>query len=145
MQKAHTVKKFFSRETIVSVDIGATPEKVWQVITDLSNYKKWNTTIVSIEGEVKLGGHITLVPTLNPTRTFKLKIKTFEPNHKLVSGDMMGNRTYLLERNGDGTHFTMTEKIGGPLFPLFANMIPSFDESFDTFASDLKKETEKIG
>ncbi len=38
----------------------------------------------------------------------------------------------------------MTERIGGPLFPLFAGMIPSFDESFDKFASDLKKEAETI-
>jgi hypothetical protein len=38
----------------------------------------------------------------------------------------------------------MQEKIGGPLFPLFAGMIPSFDASFDQFALDLKNEAEKI-
>ena len=38
----------------------------------------------------------------------------------------------------------MNEKIGGPLFPLFAKMIPSFDQSFEQFASDLKKESETI-
>jgi hypothetical protein len=38
----------------------------------------------------------------------------------------------------------MTERVGGPLFPLFAGMIPSFDESFDRFTADLKKEAEKI-
>jgi hypothetical protein len=38
----------------------------------------------------------------------------------------------------------MTERIGGPLFPLFAGMIPSFDESFETFAADLKREAETI-
>ena len=37
----------------------------------------------------------------------------------------------------------MTEKIGKPLFPLFAKMIPAFDESFEKFANDLKKEAEK--
>jgi hypothetical protein len=37
----------------------------------------------------------------------------------------------------------MTEKIGGPLFPLFAKMIPPFDDSFEKFASDLKQEAEK--
>ncbi len=36
----------------------------------------------------------------------------------------------------------MREKIGGPLFPLFAGMIPPFDEVFDKFAADLKKKTE---
>jgi hypothetical protein len=42
------------------------------------------------------------------------------------------------------TFFTMTERIGGPLFPLFAKYIPSFDESFEQFAADLKKESETI-
>lgn len=37
----------------------------------------------------------------------------------------------------------MKEKIGGPLFPLFAKMIPPFNESFEKFANDLKKEAEK--
>jgi hypothetical protein len=38
----------------------------------------------------------------------------------------------------------MTEKIGGPLFPLFAGSIPSFDEVFERYAADLKKEAEAI-
>jgi hypothetical protein len=38
----------------------------------------------------------------------------------------------------------MREKIGGPLFPLFAGAIPSFDESFERFTADLKKEAEAI-
>jgi hypothetical protein len=38
----------------------------------------------------------------------------------------------------------MTEKIGGPLFPLFAGAIPSFDEVFERYAADLKKEAESI-
>ncbi|MBL8958389.1 MAG: SRPBCC domain-containing protein, partial [Gemmatimonadetes bacterium] len=37
---------------------------------------------------------------------------------------------------------TMHEKIGGPIFPLFARMIPSFDAAFDQFAADLKRAAE---
>ena len=42
------------------------------------------------------------------------------------------------------TNFSMVEKIGGPLFPLFAKMIPPFDKAFEQFAKDLKKEAETI-
>jgi hypothetical protein len=64
---------------------------------------------------------------------------------RLVWGDGMGNRIYALSKNdNETTAFTMNEKIGGPLFPLFAKMIPSFDESFEKFANDLKKEAELI-
>ena len=86
---------------------------------------------------------IKLKSTLDSNRVFKLKIKEFVPNQKLVWGDAMGERTYTLQDNGGSTLFTMTEKIGGPLFPLFASKIPSFDESFEQFAADLKKKAEQ--
>jgi len=65
-------------------------------------------------------------------------------DQKLVWGDAMGNRIYSLEKKGNATQFTMNEKIGGLMFPLFANKIPSFDESFEQFTADLKKEAETI-
>ena len=61
----------------------------------------------------------------------------------MVWGDAMGQRTYTLQADGGTTIFTMTEKIGGLMFPLFANKIPSFDETFETFAKDLKKAAEQ--
>ena len=94
--------------------------------------------------KIQSGETIELKSTLDEKRTFKLKIKEFVPNQRLVWGDPMGSRVYSLEKAGKGTQFTMSEKIGGPLFPLFASMIPSFDESFDRFAADLKKEAETI-
>ncbi len=38
----------------------------------------------------------------------------------------------------------MVEKIGAPLFPLFASMIPSFNQTFEQNAKDLKNEAETI-
>ncbi len=59
-------------------------------------------------------------------------------------GDAMGKREYTLTTKSNGqTNFVMTEKIGGPLFPLFDKMIPPLDESFEKFANDQKKEPEK--
>ena len=78
-------------------------------------------------------------------REFALQIKEFLPDNRLVWGDAMGKRIFTLKTTKPGlTHFTMSEKIGGPLFPLFSKMIPSFDQSFDQFANDLKKEAETI-
>ncbi|WP_284977587.1 hypothetical protein [Arthrobacter sp. fls2-241-R2A-200] len=83
--------------------------------------------------------------TLDPSRTFKLKIKEFEPPHRLVWGDALGARVYTLtETNGGQTMFDMTERIAGPVFPLFANKIPSFDASFEQFAADLKAAAEAV-
>lgn len=52
---------------------------------------------------------------------------------------------FTLSKNADGSlTFSMSEKIGGLMFPLYAKMIPPFDQSFEQFATDLKNEAEKI-
>jgi len=142
--KATTIKKTFSRSTTISTSISADAKTVWSLITDAQSIPKWNSTVVSIDGNIKLGEKIKLKSTLDPSRTFKLKVKEMVPNQKMVWGDAMGNRTYALKEVGNGVKFTMTEKIGGLMFPLFANKIPSFDESFEQFAADLKKKAESL-
>ena len=117
---------------------------MWALLTSASDFPRWNSTVVSIKDEIRQGETIELKSTLDEKRTFKLKIKEFVPEKRLVWGDAMGSRVYSLEKAGSGVSFTMSERIGGPLFPLFAGMIPSFDESFERFASDLKREAETI-
>jgi hypothetical protein len=144
--KALTIKKTFSRETAVSIDIQADKSIIWALLTNASDYPRWNSTVISIEGIITKGGKIQLKSTLDPKRVFKLLVKEFDADNKLVWGDTMGKRVYTLLSVGNGlTNFTMNEKIGGPIFPLFAKMIPPFDKSFEQFASDLKKEAETIG
>ena len=142
--KAVTARTMFSRETTVGVEIEAEASIVWALLTRTADYPRWNSTVVSIKGDIREGETIELKSTLDEKRTFKLKVKEFSPEKRLVWGDAMGNRVYALEKAGSKVRFTMTEKIGGPLFPLFAGMIPAFDESFETFAADIKKEAETI-
>ena len=145
MAKANTIRKTFSRETSVSVDIQADPKTIWSLLTNAENYPNWNSTVISIDGKIALGEKIQLKSYLDPKRVFKLSVKEVEPEKRLVWGDAMGKREYKLTPTSNGqTNFSMTEKIGGPLFPLFAKMIPPFDESFDKFAHDLKTESEKL-
>ncbi|HUE99517.1 MAG TPA: SRPBCC domain-containing protein [Anaerolineales bacterium] len=142
--KATTTKKTFSRETSVSITIFADPAIVWALLTHASDFPRWNSTVTSVKGEIQGGEIIELKSILDEKRTFKLKVKEFVPEKRLVWGDAMGTRVYTLKGDGNSTHFSMTEKIGGPLFPLFAGAIPSFDESFERFAADLKRESETI-
>jgi len=142
--KAVTVKKTFSRETSVQITILADPAIVWTLLTRASDYPRWNSTVTSLQGEIKAGGAIELKSTLDEKRIFKLNIKEFVPQKRLVWGDNMGSRIYTLDKSSNGVLFSMSEKIGGPLFPLFAGYIPAFDESFERFAADLKKEAETI-
>lgn len=145
MSKANTIRKTFSRETSVSVDIQADTKTIWSLLINAENYPKWNSTVISIDGKIALGEKIQLKSYLDPNRVFKLSVKEVEPERRIVWGDTMGKREYILTPISNGqTNFSMKEKIGGPLFPFFAKMIPPFDESFDKFAHDLKAESEKL-
>jgi uncharacterized protein YndB with AHSA1/START domain len=143
--KAVTTKKTFSRETAVSIDIKADRSIIWALLTNANDFPRWNSTVISIDGTIAPDEKIKLKATLDPKREFKLKVKEFDSENRLVWGDAMGNRVYTLKSIGNTlTNFTMVEKIGGPLFPLFAKMIPSFDKAFEQYATDLKNEAEII-
>ena len=143
--KAITVKKTFNRTTEVKIDIQANPDIIWSLLTNAADFPRWNSTIVSIEGTIALKEKIRLKAKIDEKRTFKLKIREMEPNHRMVWGDGKGNRTFTLTDHGNGTvTFHMYEKIGGLMFPMYAKYIPPFDDAFEQYAADLKKEAETI-
>jgi hypothetical protein len=142
---ASTFKTGFSRETQVTINIAANPSIIWSLLINAADYPRWNSTVISLEGNINLGETIKLRSTLDPKRTFNLKVKEFIPNKRMRWGGGQGNRVYTLIEQADGTtDFCMNEKIGGLMFPLYAKYIPSFDESFTAFANNLKIESEKI-
>ncbi len=142
---AATEHRTFSRETSVCINVSADPSIIWNLLVNASDYPRWNSTIMSIDGSIAPGEKIRLKSTLAPKRVFKLKIKSIVNGKQLVWGDGQGTRTYALTANADGTTtFTMNEKIGSLMFPIYAKHIPSFDKSFEQFAADLKKEAETI-
>lgn len=144
-QKAKTNRKTFSRETSISVSIEADASTVWTLLTDASDFTRWNTTVTFLEGRIEEGEKIKLKSVLDEKRVFKLKVKELVPNSRMVWGDGKGNRVHTIYQNSDGAiTFTMTEKIGGLMFPMYAKYIPPFDETFEQYAKDLKDESERI-
>lgn len=143
--KASTTKKTFSRETTVTIDINADVAIIWSLLTNAADFPRWNSTIVSLEGNISKGELIRLKSTLDEKRIFKIKVKELIPEKTMIWGDNKGNRVFKLSDNGKGgVTFEMTEKMGGLMFPMYAKFIPPFDESFEQFAADLKKEAELI-
>ena len=141
--RATTEKRTFSRTTSVAMTIRATPATVWRLLTDAQGYPGWNSTVVSLAGSISPDAKLELVSTLDPSRTFKLKVKDFDPPRRLVWGDALGTRTYTLTETNDGqTRFQMIERIGGPVFPLFAGKITPLDSTFEKFAADLQTAAE---
>ena len=143
--RAMTVKKTFSRQTTVAIDIRADPSIVWALLTNADDFPRWNSTVLTLDGKIALGEKIRLKSTLDPKRTFKLKVKEMVPDQRMVWGDGKGERVYVLSSNGaKELRFEMREKIGGIMFPMYAKYIPPFDQMFEQFAIDLKYEAESI-
>jgi hypothetical protein len=139
--------KSFSTSTIIH----ASPETIWDILTDASNWSNWNTTIIKIEGKIALGEKITVYAKVNPNRAFPLAVTEFVPKELMVwSGGMplglfKGERTYKLSQNPDGSvEFSMQEIFSGPMAPLIAGSIPDLNPSFEEFASALKRRAEDI-
>src|SRR5207253_8656639 len=97
--KATTIKNTFSRETSVSIEIKSDPAVIWALLTNAADYVRWNSTVISLEGTIAPGEKIALKSTLDPKRTFQLKVKEFEPEKRLAWGDSQGTRIYTLTHN----------------------------------------------
>ena len=128
--------------------IQADPERIWALLTDPASYRAWNPTVVSLEGRIAVGETIKLVSTVNPKRTFSLKVTELEGPRRMVWSDGMplglfkGVRTYSLRPTDAGSEFDMEEVYSGPLAPLITRAIPDLTDSFVRFAEGLKAASE---
>ncbi len=115
------------------IEINASPEKVWQVLTDFKNYPSWNPFIKSLEGEMIVGRNfnVRIEPPEAQGMSFKPVLLAFEPAKEfrwkgklLVRGLFDGEHQFTLIKNSDGsTTLIQSEKFSGILVPLFSKMI----------------------
>ena len=135
-----TTHSCFWRETTVNIDINASVENVFKIMTDGSNYPKWNRAVTKIEGEIKEDSSIKLTSGY----TFDLRIIGWKENEEFHMVNSMANREFIFTKKGPNSmNFKMTERLGAPLWPCIKCFVPDFDPLFGEYAEDLKKEAEK--
>ena len=54
--------KFYEAEA----DIRSTPDVLWKLLTNASDYPRWNTTIDRVEGDIAPGRPIKVFVKVNP-------------------------------------------------------------------------------
>jgi Polyketide cyclase / dehydrase and lipid transport len=96
MQSHHHRNSLQPCETSVEISIRASPSIAWNLLTTAEDYTKWNSTVISVTGEIKLGKTIRLVSKLDPKREFRLTVKEFDPKMRMAWGDGKGIRVYTL-------------------------------------------------
>jgi hypothetical protein len=135
--------RFSTRTTIHAPAAG-----VWSILTDLSSWPAWNSTVVAVEGAVALGRKVRVTVTANPKRAFSVTVSTLDVPHRMVwTGGMplglfTGTRTFTLTETAGETDFSMEEVYSGPLAGVVTRSIPDLAPSFEEFARCLKTAAE---
>ncbi len=105
------------------IDIAATPERIWKVLTNFREYSQWNPFIVSISGKPAVGETLEVVisPPQKSEMRFSPKILRVDPNKELRWRGVLwfrwlfcGEHFFRLEESTPGhTRFVHGEDFSG--------------------------------
>ncbi len=115
------------------VDIHATPERVWQVLTDFAAYPQWNPFMTRASGSPRRGERLTirLQPVGGRGMTFRPTVLEADPGrrlrwlgHLLVTGVFDGEHSFTIQPLGQGqVRLVQQEDYRGLLVPLLARSL----------------------
>ena len=121
------------KELHLEIEIDASAELVWGVITDFASYPEWNPFVRKISGEPKVGERleVRLEPPGGRAITLRPTVLKAEPERELrwlghlwVSGLFDGEHSLSIHRLGeDRVRFVQAETFGWVLVPLFARSL----------------------
>lgn len=139
------------KEYTTTVRISATPEAVWNVLTNASRYADWNPEIIGIEGEFAANARITATVRLGSgaIRSVPQRVTAFEAPRRmqwtggLPLGLFVGRRTFTVTPAGGGTEFRMHLEMSGPLSPLILKSVGDRQPEIDSFSAALKRRAEE--
>jgi hypothetical protein len=118
------------KEIRAEIDIQASPEKVWQVLTALDKYPEWNPFLHHAIGKAELGAKVDVTfKSGSKDMTLHCIVTKVEPNHELrwryhVGFPFLfqGEHCFVMEPAGDNlTHFIDKEIFTGLLIPFMVN------------------------
>lgn len=150
VRQAETKSSTFRTQTTIAAEINASPDKIWRLLTDASYFPRWNSTVTEVQGKIAEGEQLKLRVRASPKRVFKPTVTEFQPLRQMTWAEgaapmFRGVRTFTLTPTGNGTtKFTMEETLRGLMLPLVKGALPEFGPIFETYASDLKREAERI-
>ncbi len=132
-----------------SININATPEKVWEILTNANGYPNWDPGMERVEGHLAPGERVKFFTKLSPGQAFPVKVTGFEPAKRMVlTGGMpfglfKSERTHTVSAGEDGqVLFQTVETFSGPLAGIFGKNIPDLTGSFEAFVAGLKEQAE---
>ena len=120
------------KELRTEIDIQASPERVWQILTDLAKYPEWNPSINHAIGKAEVSETVDIdfQPDSKGLKLHCTVVKA-EPNrelcwkyHVILPGLFRGEHSFIIEPTGaNQVHFIDREVFDGLLVPLQAKAI----------------------
>ena len=141
------------RELTTTVDIDASPEAVWTVLTDFERYPEWNP-FMRVAGRANEGARLVVDLTPPDGRDFQFRPTVTRVDrghefrwlgHLFVPGLYDGEHRFVLEARDEGTQLTHAESFGG----VFAGLINRFvgestERGFEAMNAALKERVESL-
>jgi hypothetical protein len=139
------------RRIATAIDIDATADAVWRVLTDFAAYPEWNPFIRRLAGEAKVGARlkVTMQPANRKPMTFRPTVLVAEPGRELrwlgrvlVPGIFDGEHAFIIEPRNGGCRLRHEETFRGLLVPAFGAMLDDTAKSFAALNAALKQRVE---
>lgn len=139
--------KMFWKSIKGTVEINASAERVWRLLTTFEAYPEWNRFIRYAKGEPKVGARVEVAiqPPGGREMTFRPTVTVFEPNRELrwrgrlwAPGIFTGVHIFRIEEIGENhVRFVQAEEFLGLLVPfmgkgLYATTLAGFRQMNET-------------
>lgn len=140
------------REVHTSIDLAATPQQVWDVLTDFAAYPSWNPFFVSVEGQPHPGSVLVLrtkfFQRLRPVRS-TVTIRRIVPLRRLEWGGGLaaprladGEHGFALAPVRNGTRLQHYARFRGLLIPMAGTLVDALERRCSNLNSALKTRVE---
>lgn len=136
-----------------SIDIAASPARVWSILTDFAAYPQWNPFIIRVAGVPEVGGRlvVTIQPPGRKAMMFRPVVLAATPDVELrwrgrllMPGLFDGEHAFRLNPAGGGCRLDHGEVFSGLLAGLLGGTLPATRRGFIAMNEALKARAEGI-
>jgi hypothetical protein len=130
-------------EISTTIEIAATPENVWAVLTDLASYPQWHPMYQAVSGQLAAGSTLIITsthPASGRSMTARVKVLTAEPDTELrwvskMAGVTISERIFQLSPAAGGTSLVQAASYRGLGRNRSRAMIKTVTRIEDSFAA----------
>ena len=135
-----------------TVEINASPERVWAVLTDLPGHASWDPFITAISGSLVPGQklNVTIKPPGGRPMSFKPTVTSVAEDRELawlgrfvMPGLFDGAHRFTLEPTQSGTKLQASESFSGLLVGFSRGLLQHTQRGFEQLNAALKRRAEE--